>query len=238
MNQRIKESDLKLGVELEGAFSRKLADLVWKNDWGNFSGDGSVNLYDLSGKIIEAGQSPIEYAEFKSTATDFKTLKEVLAGFKFPHYATDSSCGLHCHISCSKVKFRDLSFLVSDLDFLRGIKTMAIKKFGAQQVRRLKDNRTIHYYSDYNSVEDLDCGIEESHKYKFVRFHNVYGTLEFRFLYPYCNDPELNIKNIQLLLGKVIDRINGRTALKFPVFMPEISQKVEKLPELNYLLSI
>jgi hypothetical protein len=103
---------------------------------------------------------------------------------------------------------------------------MAMEKFGDEQVKRLgRKALAERFYGDYRDVEDLDYGITTGSKYQFVRFHPQYHTLEFRFLYPYCDDPQKNIDNVYLLLSALCERLNGSQSWSYPV---EIFQETKR----------
>jgi len=220
---KINFDDLTLGVELEGAFSSDLVNLVDERGLGRFRGDGSVELDRLVRRMHKPFAS---HAEFNTHVVNWEMLQQILELFKAPDYYTDESCGLHLHVGCKKLTPEKMSFLIADLHFLKGIKTMAVNRFGQAQVDRL--NRKLsadRYYGDYRDVEDLDYGIETGSKYQFVRFHPNYHTLEFRFLYPYCDLPARNIDNIKLLLSALCERLNSKQVWEYPV---EIVQEIKR----------
>jgi len=223
---RLLLSDLELAVEIEGAFSTELAELVDVNKWGTWADDGSVD-HDL----IDELDYPIDAEEFRSGVVGYKKLYKILRAFSKPNYASNDSCGIHLHISAKDCSPKILARIVSDLDFMEHIRDVARNNFGEEQSRRLGEDN--EYCQFFKGSGDLSHCIRNRDKYRFMRYHPSYNTLEWRFFSALENGND-NVDNIRLFLKEFLKHINGcRTIKNITEIEVNDEEQVVKSFELN-----
>ena len=207
----IELEDLNLGIEVEGAFSKSIVNSLGDKS-GEFCGDGSVSsqlryiIQDTYGKECASG-----VGEFNTKIIKQEEVKKILSNFQKPDFACDNSCGLHLHISIDDLDYKTLWGVASDWEFLKKVKKFAIANFGEKQLERSQSGQYGRYSADYIDKFDLIRSSTEKNrdeKYRIVRFHNEYKTLEWRFFAMY-DDPKINIKNINMFLGLFLEQINS-----------------------------
>lgn len=158
---------------------------------------------------------PVHHARYHSegsTAQEyssniFKTFDSCLKALELfktdETYVYNETCGLHFHIGMkTKSKFTQLYSAATDFDFMRQLYKSA-SKWCPHQAARL--NRDGHFYAFWGDRFGLISDMKRGEKYRFVRFHPEYQTLEFRFLCP-CEDKIANVKSlleeVTMYLGK------------------------------------
>lgn len=210
MRYDIALEDLNLGLEIEGAFSDDLVTRL-QDKVGDFCGDSSVNgslSADLKSKYKKKSSSGIR--EFKTKIICADKVEDIFNNFQKPDFICDDTCGLHLHVSIDDLDYKALWGVVSDWNFLKKVKKMAIDNFGDKQADRLQGDHIGRYARDYLDRRDLIMSSTQDRgdKYKFVRFHNELKTLEWRFFALY-DKPQQNIDNINMFLQALLEQINS-----------------------------
>lgn len=128
--------------------------------------------------------------------------------FNKKNHAWNSQCGLHFHIGAKgENKYKQLFGVTSNFQYLKQLLGEA-KNYCEHQNERLNSNWMSRYYAFFTNRRELSDSTRPGNdiKYRFVRFHPEYNTLEFRFLVP-C---EHKINNVQKLLESLTAYL-GRT---------------------------
>lgn len=153
----------------------------------------------------------------------FQTLEECLKTMKFfnkKSHEWNETCGLHFHVGTKDSnKYKQLFGVTSNFQYLKQLLTEA-KGYCEHQNARLNSEWMQQYFKFFTNKSDLikstsdknDGLIRRSgNKYRFVRFHPEYNTLEFRFLVP-C---EHKVNNIQKLLQSLTAYLGRDQKTKF-----------------------
>ncbi len=179
------------GVEIEGVFSNTLIknlkskiEVKTKTD-GSVQDDRIIAKYKLSSDDIVDNCQEINMGIFKKQSA----LMEVLTMVESQKlHFWDRSCGLHLHIKPKK----DIGLIydkIIDFAFLQNVENFAYENLCTHIKRRKSNTYCLPYKDLCKTVEDF----QESEKYRFVRLHSNYKTMEFRFFTP-CEHKCENIK--------------------------------------------
>lgn len=155
-------------------------------------------------------------SEFASPVyEDLNTALEQLSLFNSNTYAFNETCGLHFHIGAKNEKWqKQLWQLVGNYDLLERLHTEALTYCRCQKKRTLSQldpnlGRS-RFCEKTKSPLSLIFDFKGSTKYRFVRFHKEYKTLEFRFLSP-CQH---KIENVKKLIDTLLDFATSSEAIK------------------------
>ena len=183
---------------------------------GNNSGSGLAQEY-ASDKFSSIETLLKELAIFKSGGTD------LFAGCPKPNHIWNRTCGLHLHIGkkpTNKLSYKQLWNAVANIEFLRALHAQASNWCECQRKRLLRDND--HYYTMFKNPIDLIETYQHqyplrnwgdgqpSEKFRFLRFHDEYKTLEFRFLSP-CKH---KVENVEKLISFLTDYLGSSNIWK------------------------
>lgn len=138
-----------------------------------------------------------EYAS--AVFSDLGLVLDDLARFDNETHLYNESCGLHFHIGTRSGRDqKKLWSLVGNMEFLKSLHELALT-FCKCQKQRLEN--TTRFCEFFETPENLIAEFQKSEKYRFVRFHQEYGTLEFRFFTP-CKH---KIENVQKLVNAILE---------------------------------
>lgn len=178
-----------------------------RRDCEDCHGNGS-----FGGEGIEAAR---EYSSPKFT--EFTDMIKMLKKFTPDKFVYNESCGFHLHIGLKNGQYKKLYNVMSDYNFLMSIYEQAKSWCPCLKDRLMfQDNL---YYQTWKNERDLIKTFKgqfqernfngDSLKYRFMRFHEEFKTLEFRFLCP-C---EHKVANTGKLISLVTDYLNETTNL-------------------------
>lgn len=138
-----------------------------------------------------------EYAS--AVFSDLSLALDDLERFNNKTHLYNESCGLHFHIGTRSGRDqKKLWALVGNMEFLKSLHDLALT-FCKCQKERLEN--TTRFCEFYETPENLIAEFQNSEKYRFVRFHKDYDTLEFRFFTP-CKH---KVENVQKLVNAILD---------------------------------
>ena len=222
--KNLTKNSLNYGIEVEGAFKSDFAEELEEN-WGELRGDGSVNFGGLD------FDDYVESEEFVSKILSYQELKKVLGLFNSKVFFSNSSCGLHLHISVKQVPFVRLVSSVMDYEFIKKQQDIFSieKKVGKFQANRLGSGNSYNsnnYCNKFHSINDVIHRAKTGEKYSFVRVHNRWSTLEWRFFYPYRNGKK-NLANIQLFLDGLLKQLNKVSSDKKEFFCSDEPKQID-----------
>lgn len=155
-----------------------------------------------------AGNSGLAQEYASKVNKDFDSILEELGKFVSNKHAWNKTCGLHFHIGIKpgcKPSYKKLWNATADYDFLMNLYKQSIGWCECQRNRMLFNDN--HYYAFWKNPYDLAATFNHqyplrdfnrgstSEKFRFLRFHTDYNTLEFRFLAP-CDHKVENIKKL------------------------------------------
>jgi hypothetical protein len=166
-----------------------------------------------------------EYAsdKFNTIEALLKELTMFKSGSTKPNHIWNKTCGLHLHIGkkpTNKLSYKQVWNATANMDFLRALYDQASNWCACQRKRLLRDND--HYYQMFKNPIDLIetyqhqyplrswGGNEPNEKFRFLRFHENYKTLEFRFLSP-C---EHKVDNVEKLISFLTDYLGANNEYK------------------------
>jgi hypothetical protein len=208
------------GFEIEGVFSHTLIQDLKKKISVKTKGDGSVQSEDIFGKY-NLNDSFLEDVEeinvgiFKKDSELFETLEMIKS--KENHF-WDSSCGLHFHIK-PKRNVEQVKVRIIDMDFLKNIEQFSYANLCKHIKSRKKNKYCIPYKNILASLNDF----KHEEKYRFVRVHPQYNTMEFRF-FSAC---EHKCENIRTFLDYFVKELNKvKTVKKNTVELEENNQLI------------
>lgn len=157
------------------------------------SGRGWFHDDDYQGNYNNA----TEYAS--AVFSDLGLALDDLARFNAETHLYNESCGLHFHVGTRSGRDqKKLWALVGNMEFLKSLHELALT-FCKCQKQRLEN--TTRFCEFYETPENLIAEFQNSEKYRFVRFHKDYDTLEFRFFTP-CKH---KVENVQKLVNAILD---------------------------------
>lgn len=178
----------------------------------SYNSNGRIEIYCPAHHAIyrREGSSSTEYESL--VYPSFEECLKDLKKFTPKTHIFNETCGLHFHIGLKGQENKEtitdnfgniinqnkLFSLGSNLDYLKSLWGNA-KTWCDCQKTRLESNRAERFCAIYRDSKDLKnstTGVREQ-KYRMVRFHREYNTLEFRFLCP-C---EHKIQNVIKLLN-------------------------------------
>lgn len=150
------------------------------------------------------GRPSTEYES--SIYTDLDKCLNDLKKFTPTTHVWNETCGLHFHIGnkqalkinpkTGQLKNNKLFGLVSNLQYLKELIEASLTWCACQKSRMENTNRRTRYYQMYPDSRNLiQSARGRSEKYRVVRFHLEYNTLEFRFLSP-CEHKVQNVINL------------------------------------------
>ena len=138
-----------------------------------------------------------------------------LSKFNSETHAYNETCGLHFHIGAKNEKWqRQLWQLVGNMDLLERLHNEALGYCKCQKDRTLSqldpNLQRSRFCEKTKTPLSLVMDFKNSQKYRFVRFHNEYKTLEFRFLSP-CKH---KVENVKKLLNTLLDFATSSDTVK------------------------
>lgn len=196
------------------------------------------NNCDGTGSVSGSGLAQ-EYASKKFTKIE-DMLKE-LAMFKSekrkPTHIWNRTCGLHLHIGkkpTNKISYKQIWNATANMDFLRTLYEQAGNWCTCQRKRLFRDDD--HYYAMFKNPIDLIETYQHQYplrtwrnegpneKFRFLRFHEDFKTLEFRFLSP-C---EHKVGNVERLISSLTDYLGSSNIYKSDAKVTDkpISEKI------------
>lgn len=171
------------------------------------------------------GQLAQEYAS--SVFSNFDEALQQLSLFKLPEYNWHYTGGLHIHIGIKNDDVKKLWSAASNIQFMKKLHGRALKWCTHQRERLLSTSRGDRYYKFWDNPDTLIDDTLSGKKYKFVRFHQTWNTIEFRFLSP-CEHKEQNFKNLMEYLTQYLGN-SFETTIKGEIETEQSS----KLHEIN-----
>lgn len=194
-------------------------DSYHRVDCDDCGGDGTISQEE---EVAGEYASPI----YK----DFQEMLVALSAFKSgKNHIHNQSCGLHLHIGLKNNHWRMLYNAMGNLAFLNKIKTEAAEWCNCQDTR-LNYQKDMYYQFWKNPFDFINCfqgkqsvrNFEggDSLKFRFMRFHKDYKTVEFRFLEP-CKHKCANVKKLVSLLTDYLAEeshyyVEGKSAINTP----------------------
>jgi hypothetical protein len=189
----IKKNDFTYGVEIEGAITRNLHRKLMATlpEYVNidYESDGSA-MSSHSTTIISQLDSPLQthLQEVKLGIFEkYNDLINAVACFENGvNYGTDFSCGLHIHIK-PKGTIKQQTIMknrIMDMKLITKLQNFAENLSPVIKERLIRRGSWCH---EYKGLNDTRYQLRISDKCRFMRQHDEYGTLEFRFFSPYNN---------------------------------------------------
>lgn len=217
---------LRVGFELEGKFRTTITPTA--ATIGSFGYDSSVHETKIKKQHLLWQYT--RYSEFRSKPMTIDDAKNALAVFTPKNYVSDSSCGLHVHVSAGtekseyredlwKYRFR-LHRLLTDWEFINRVQTLS------QWCTCVRERLTsCQYCKPYANEQELKKLYIRKEKYRVMNFHEQ-GTIEFRFLAA-CKHRN---KNFARLLNMVLQHFT-RTEYIVPVKSFQVRYKPTITPQ-------
>ncbi len=206
-------------INCEGCNGRGYYDGDEDNECGDCGGCGTINMVN---------ESASEYA-----SPVFASLKKLIAElelFDEERHAWGSGCGLHLHIGlkdkrqAQKDKFWSVA---ANFEFMDKLYELLSTKACLCQAKRLR-SRDTSYYQRFGSQNEIkqNLGDRGSSKYRMVRLHPEYKTLEFRLLCP-CQH---KINNVKTVVSILLEYLNSNSEIEVKSEAETVQAKFEAEP--------
>lgn len=222
---KFNRNTFKYGFEIEGMFSNQLIRTMP----GSFKFDGSVRFMSseidsFRSRCNTSMNTSGSYSEYTSKILSYDKMIKELEKFDDSNYAFNNTTGLHVHISMGNdtEKNRKMMALFCNYVLIAKLQKYALTFCECQKDRLVSRHK---YCEPYRTRRVLLSSYKSSSKYKFVRFHSYYNTLEFRFLKP-C---EHKVENVKKLVDYVVKYYSQQLLIKNRQSIDESPEKVETM---------
>lgn len=206
------------GIEIEGLFERRFA-VKNKKFIDDIKTDCSVHSGDIRYANRTKMKNVMEETEIASKKLSFDDacdyLSELSSG-RNRYY--DDSCGLHLHVGTDN----NNASIANVAWNYKLISKMQKLKYCIHATDRIHNSKWCNPYRTKKQLVD-----ERGEKYRFVRYHSEYNTLEFRFLAP-CSHAKKNILMLLAELQKYLNASEHMSNDKIEIDTDEMKNKKEK----------